>query len=56
MGLTLENGKAVSIQKYVPAEALPEKALVLEPLPQLEGCIPSNWKDFVYGEDGTGTP
>ncbi len=54
--VTLENGKTVSIQEYQPTANLKEGSLVLKPLAKLEGYTPGGWKDFVYGEDGTGTP
>ena len=40
MRVVLENGDMVVIQP----------AVLLKPLPELEGFVPEGWKDAVYGE------
>ena len=54
--VALEDGTTVSIQQYQPTEVGNKEEPALKPLAKLEGFIPPGWKDYVYGEDGTGTP
>jgi hypothetical protein len=54
--ISLEDGSTVSVQGHQGEEQPGAEAPTLEPLPKLAVSVPANWKDMVYGEDGSGTP